>query len=69
MHDHDATLLLAEIIPAMDRADLLRYDPLSRGLAQVFWSIIFRVYTILAHYLRLETIWRTRCGTQSREML
>lgn len=40
VHDHDAALLLQQLIPAMDRADLLRYDPLSRGLAQIFWANI-----------------------------
>ncbi len=40
IHDHDAALLLRAIIPAMDSADLLRFDPLCRGLAQVYWSNI-----------------------------
>lgn len=37
IHDHDAALLLTALLPAIERADLLTYDPLSRGLAQVFW--------------------------------
>jgi MoxR-like ATPase len=40
IHDHDAELLLRELLPAIDRAGLLRYDPLSRGLAQIFWANI-----------------------------
>lgn len=40
VHDHDAALLLNEILPAIDRADLLRFDPLSRGLAQIYWANI-----------------------------
>lgn len=40
IHDHDAVLLLNTLLPAIDRADLLKYDPLSRGLAQVFWANI-----------------------------
>ncbi|OUS10283.1 DNA repair protein [Gammaproteobacteria bacterium 54_18_T64] len=40
VHDHDAALLLKQLIPAIKRADLLRYDPTSRGLAQVFWANI-----------------------------
>lgn len=40
VHDHDAILLLKELLPAIDRADLLRFDPLSRGLAQIFWANI-----------------------------
>ncbi|MFC1603057.1 DNA repair ATPase [Pseudomonadota bacterium] len=38
VHDHDAVLILKQLLPAMERADLLRYDPLSRGLAQIFWA-------------------------------
>ena len=38
VHDYDATLLLKALLPALGRADLLRYDPLCRGLAQVFWA-------------------------------
>ncbi|MFV0477839.1 MAG: DNA repair ATPase, partial [Parahaliea sp.] len=38
VHDHDATLLLREILPVMERADLLRFDPMSRALAQIFWA-------------------------------
>jgi len=40
VHDHDAVLLLKTLLPALDRADLLKYDPLSRGLAQIFWANI-----------------------------
>ena len=42
VHDHDATLLIKQLLPAMARADLLRFDPMSRGLAQIFWSNIKR---------------------------
>ncbi|MEN0035435.1 MAG: DNA repair ATPase [Cellvibrio sp.] len=38
IHDQDAVLILKALVPAMDRADLLRFDPLARGLAQVFWA-------------------------------
>lgn len=40
IHDHDALLLLKQLVPAIQRADLLAYDPLSRGLAQIFWANI-----------------------------
>ncbi|OUS26756.1 DNA repair protein [Gammaproteobacteria bacterium 45_16_T64] len=40
IHDHDATLILSQLVPALATADLLCYDPLSRGLAQVFWSAL-----------------------------
>ena len=40
VHDHDATRILAKIVPALARADLLRYDPTSRALAQVYWAAL-----------------------------
>ncbi len=40
IHDTDAVALLRQLIPAFDRADLLQYDPLSRGLAQIYWANI-----------------------------
>jgi len=40
VHDHDAALLLQRIIPAIAMADLLTFDPLSRGLAQIYWANI-----------------------------
>jgi len=38
IHDHDAGLILMQLLPALERADLLRFSPKSRALAQVFWS-------------------------------
>lgn len=38
IHDHDAVLLLEQIVPLLAQADLLQYDPLVRGFAQVFWA-------------------------------
>ena len=38
IHDRDATLILTKLLPTIEQADLLRFDPLSRGLAQVLWS-------------------------------
>ena len=40
VHDHDAVLILRSLLPAMTLAELLKYDPLARALAQVFWSHI-----------------------------
>ena len=40
IHDHDAVLLLQKLLPAMDSADQLRFDPLCRGIAQIFWANI-----------------------------
>ncbi len=38
IHDQDAALILTALVPALDAADLLKFDPLARGLALVFWS-------------------------------
>jgi len=38
VHDHDASLILKSVLPAIEQAELLKYDPLSRSLAQVFWA-------------------------------
>ncbi|MFT5175599.1 MAG: hypothetical protein ACI8W7_003791 [Gammaproteobacteria bacterium] len=40
IHDHDAARLLKQLVPMLERGDLLRFDPASRGLAQVFWANI-----------------------------
>ncbi|MFL0797699.1 MAG: DNA repair ATPase [Cellvibrionaceae bacterium] len=44
IHDHDASLLIQAILPVMESADLLRFDPKSRALAQVFWANIKSVF-------------------------
>ncbi|MBT6272595.1 MAG: AAA family ATPase, partial [Chromatiales bacterium] len=38
IHDHDAALILGAFVPILMEAGPLRYGPLSRGLAQVFWA-------------------------------
>ncbi|CAA6805425.1 MAG: FIG00948134: hypothetical protein [uncultured Thiotrichaceae bacterium] len=38
IHDHDAAQILEQLMPASARAGLLRFDPLARGLATVFWG-------------------------------
>jgi hypothetical protein len=38
IHDQDAALILKQLVPALERADLLRFDPHARALAQVFWA-------------------------------
>jgi len=38
VHDHDATLILKSVLPAIEQAELLKFDPLSRALAQIFWA-------------------------------
>ena len=38
VHDHDATLILHGLLPALAQADLLKFDPGARALAQTFWA-------------------------------
>ena len=38
IHDYDAAKLLSQIIPLREAAELLRFNPLQRGLAKVFWE-------------------------------
>ena len=42
IHDHDAAKILTALIPVLKTADLLKFDPKSRALAQVFWANIKR---------------------------
>lgn len=37
IHDHDAIEILKKLIPIGESADLLRFNPLARGLASLFW--------------------------------
>ena len=39
IHDHDAAKLLDAILPLQQTAGLLKFDPLQRGLAVLFWSL------------------------------
>jgi len=38
VHDHDAALLLHQILPVLESCDLLRYVPDARGVAAVYWA-------------------------------
>ena len=40
VHDHDAVLILSALVPAIERAEELSFDPKSRALAQVYWANI-----------------------------
>ncbi len=40
VHDHDAALILSALVPAIERAEELSFDPFCRALAQVFWANI-----------------------------
>ncbi|MGM9332503.1 DNA repair ATPase [Streptomyces murinus] len=38
VHDHDATLILAALLPLYDAAGPLRHEPAARARAQLFWT-------------------------------
>ncbi len=38
IHDHDASRILEQLLPIHKNSGLLRYSPLNRGLAALFWS-------------------------------
>lgn len=38
IHDHDAALILTQLLPLTENAGLLRYSPLPRALACLFWQ-------------------------------
>jgi len=40
VHDSDAASIVKAIVPLMEKGELLRYSPESRGLAQLFWHAI-----------------------------
>ncbi len=40
VHDHDAAYILKQLIPLIDSAELLTFDPKARGIAQIFWANI-----------------------------
>ncbi len=65
VHDHDAALLLKSLIPAIERADLLRYDPLSRGIAQIFWANINSKNNTI-HYSVSHETWPERAQSAAQ---
>ncbi len=60
IHDHDAIAILKYIVPALQSADLLRFDPLCRGFAQVFWANIKRITQQLQNKRLTYETWEER---------
>ncbi len=60
IHDHDAALMLGKLMPALQSADLLRFDPLARGFAQVFWVNIKRITEQLKNKRLTYETWADR---------
>lgn len=60
IHDHDAAKILLKLLPAIDAADLLRFDPKCRGFAQVFWANIDRISSQLEATRLTYSTWTER---------
>lgn len=65
IHDHDAVKILQALLPAMDAADLLTFDPMARGLAQVFWANIQRISEQLKNKRLTYETWTERAQSAS----
>ncbi|GHA07811.1 hypothetical protein GCM10008090_17050 [Arenicella chitinivorans] len=44
IHDHDAARILHAILPAIDAAGTLIYEPEARGIAQLFWASVAQIH-------------------------
>ncbi|MFB9243508.1 DNA repair ATPase [Massilia antarctica] len=42
IHDHDASLILRQLLPMLEQARLLRYSPLARAVALIYWQHLAR---------------------------
>lgn len=60
IHDHDAIIILKKLLPVIQNADLLRFDPISRGFAQVFWANIKRINDQLENKRLTYETWTKR---------
>ncbi|MFT5085241.1 MAG: hypothetical protein ACI9Y1_003299, partial [Lentisphaeria bacterium] len=67
IHDHDASLVLQKLLPALDGSDLLKFEPKSRGFAQVFWANIERISEQLKDKRLTYATWLERA--QSSEQM
>ncbi|MBX2859494.1 MAG: DNA repair ATPase [Cellvibrionaceae bacterium] len=66
IHDHDAAKILSQLIPALAQAGHLKYDPLCRGLAQVFWANIEKIASQLASLRLSYSTWPERAQSAAR---
>ncbi len=64
IHDADACTLLRVIVPAIDKGGLLRFDPESRGLAQMIWlncqGVVGAPEQLDSLVERAQSAWRMR---------
>ena len=55
IHDHDAAKIIAKLIPLGESAELLRYNPLARSLAILYWHY--------KHQTDIAMLWPERAKT------
>ena len=67
VHDHDAALILKQLIITADRADLLRFDPLARGVAQIYWANTYASDSLVSTNITRHKTWHDRA--QSAEQM
>ena len=60
IHDHDAKKILQVLVPALEQADLLQYDPFCRGFTQVFWANLEKVHEQLKNSRLSYQTWHER---------
>ncbi len=58
IHDYDAAKIITQILPIRSAAELLRFDPLQRGLARVFWAV--------TKNQNLQRTWRKRAKSAAQ---
>lgn len=70
IHDHDAALILKVLVPGLEQADLLSFDPYCRGFAQVFWANLAHIHEQLqGNRLSYETwVERAQSALQMNEV-
>ncbi len=67
VHDTDAAAIVKAVVPLMEKGELLRYSPESRGLAHLFWHHGVSQDDTHAALLSLQS--RARSATQMHHLL
>ncbi len=60
IHDHDASKILLQLLPIQQQVDLLRFSPLDRGLAIVFWSSTYQQMPQKDWIERAKSAWQIK---------
>ena len=66
IHDFDAAKIVAALLPSMESAGLLVFDPVSRGLAQLFWANLELIVADDFDAKSLKSSWPQRAKSAMR---